>query len=106
MTLSQLINKVNPETLYPNLVKVGEGAAGEVFSAKHAKSGETHAVKRMVLANQNMKLLLTEIAIMKDSHHANITTFHDCYLLDERLWVVMEFMDGGCLTEILEQFDR
>ena len=21
------------------------------------------------------------------------------------MWVVMEYMDGGCLTEILEQFD-
>jgi protein-serine/threonine kinase len=28
------------------------------------------------------------------------------YLVNETcLWVVMEYMDGGCLTEILEQFD-
>ena len=25
---------------------------------------------------------------------------------EDELWVVMEFMGGGCLTEVLEQFDN
>lgn len=40
------------------------------------------------------------------SHHDNIVEYIDSYILNEQqLWVVMEFMDGGCLTDILELFD-
>ncbi len=30
---------------------------------------------------------------------------HDSYIVDEQLWVVMEFMGSGCLTDVLDQFD-
>jgi len=53
-----------------------------------------------------MKLLITEIAIMKSSSHPNIVEYMDAYLMGDQLWVVMEFMGGGCLTEVLEQFEH
>jgi serine/threonine protein kinase len=89
-------------------VKIGEGAAGEVFSAIHKDDNKTVAIKQMNLAAQqkNLKLLLTEIDIMKNSNHKNIVHYFDSYVVDDRfLWVVMEYMSGGCLTDILEQFD-
>jgi serine/threonine protein kinase len=52
-----------------------------------------------------MKLLITEISIMKTSHHPNIVDYNDSYIIGDQIWVVMEFMGGGCLTEVLEQFD-
>jgi serine/threonine protein kinase len=106
ITLSELVNKSDPTKLYPNPKKIGEGAAGEVFMAVQAGTNRRVAIKKMTLANQNLKLLLTEIAIMKDSHHANIVDYVDTYLVEEKLWVVMEYMDGGCLTEILEQYEH
>jgi len=106
ITLSDLINKSDPTKVYPNPKKIGEGAAGEVFMAYQAVTSRRCAIKKMTLANQNLKLLLTEIAIMKDSHHGNIVDYIDSYIVEEKLWVVMEFMDGGCLTQILEQFDQ
>jgi len=60
----------------------------------------------MEINGENMKLLITEIGIMKSSRHENIVDFYDSYIVDDRqLWVVMEMMDGGCLTDILELFD-
>jgi len=60
----------------------------------------------MELNQENMKLIVTEIGIMKTSHHENIVDFFNSYCVDDRqLWVVMEYMDGGCLTDILEQFE-
>lgn len=43
---------------------------------------------------------------MKTSHHPNIVQYMDSYIVAEQLWVVMEFMGGGCLTEVLEQFEH
>lgn len=61
----------------------------------------------MQINSQNAKLLVTEIGIMKTSKHINIVDYIDSYLVDtDKLWVVMEFMGGGCLTEVLEQFEH
>jgi hypothetical protein len=107
LTLTELLSKEDPTELYPEVIKVGEGAAGEVFKASDTRSGEIVAIKKMILNAQNMKLLITEIGIMKACLHANIVKYTASYLVDDTcLWVVMEYMDGGCLTEILEQFDN
>ena len=35
--------------------------------------------------------------------HENIVRFYDSHLVDDELWVVMEFVDGGSLTEIIRE---
>jgi hypothetical protein len=107
LKLDDLINKTqDPEKLYLNQVKIGEGAAGEVYLAKQASTGRDVAIKKMPLTSQNVKLLCTEISIMKTSKHPNIVEYIDAFQVDDKLWVIMEFMGGGCLTEILEQFEH
>jgi serine/threonine protein kinase len=34
--------------------------------------------------------------------HENIVKYVDGYLFKDRFWIFMEYMDGGCLTDILE----
>lgn len=104
--LDELINtSVDPTVLYPDLRKIGEGAAGEVFLATDSQSGRRVAIKKMPLTAQNLKLISTEIQIMKTSKHPNIIEYIDSYIVEKKLWVVMEFMGAGCLTEVLDQFD-
>jgi serine/threonine protein kinase len=105
VTLQELVSQGDPTTMYVNLKKIGEGAAGEVFSADNVSSGLKVAIKKMPLNAQNLKLLTSEIHIMKESHHGNVVGYYDSFLVENRLWLVIEHMGGGCLTEVLEQFD-
>jgi len=106
LTLQELVSKEDPKLLFEDFTKVGEGAAGEVFMAKDKRDGRIVAVKVMKMNADNVKLLATEIGIMKTSHHANIVDYVDSFMpSDKEMWVVMEYMGGGCLTDILEAFD-
>jgi len=107
VTLHDLVSKGDPNQFYNNFDKIGEGAAGEVFAATDTRTKKIVAVKKMEMNQENTKLLITEIGIMKTSHHDNIVDFYDSFMIDDRqLWVVMEMMDGGCLTDILELYGQ
>ncbi|NXA97591.1 STE20 kinase, partial [Melanocharis versteri] len=60
------------------------------------------ALKKMPLRKRSRKeLVVNEIQIMKENRHPNIVNYIDSYLVDEDLWLVMEYVDGGTLTSIL-----
>jgi Protein kinase domain/P21-Rho-binding domain len=105
LTLDQLVSSDDPMKLYKDFLKIGEGAAGEVFVATHTKTGGKVAIKKMALNGESLKLLITEISIMKTCQHANIIDYLDSFIVDDELWVAMEYMGGGCLTDILDQFE-
>lgn len=79
-------------------------ASGLVFVARTVSSGRKVAIKQMDLSQQPRKeLIVNEIIVMKESQHANIVNFLDAFLLKgSELWVVMEFMEGGALTDVIE----
>lgn len=50
----------------------------------------------MEITQDNLKLLITEIGILKSCKHPNIVEYIDSYIIETRnLWVVMEYMGGG-----------
>lgn len=91
----------DPTKLYYNLYKIGQGASGGVFTASNS-SNDCVAIKQMNLDLQPKKdLIINEILVMKDSKHKNIVNFLDSYLSGIDLWVVMEYMEGGNLTDVV-----
>lgn len=40
---------------------------------------------------------------MRDYQHANVVEMYKSYLVSDELWVMMEFLQGGALTDILSQ---
>jgi p21-activated kinase 1 len=92
----------DPTTKYTNLNKIGQGASGGVFTAFEAGSKRCVAIKQMNLEQQPKKdLIINEIVVMKGSQHKNIVNFIDSFLHDGDLWVVMEYMQGGSLTDVV-----
>jgi len=43
---------------------------------------------------------------MRDYHHPNIVDMYDSFLVGDELWVVMEFLEGGALTDIVVSQSR
>ena len=92
----------DPTQMYYNLNKIGQGASGGVFTAYEQGSNSCVAIKQMNLDLQPKKdLIINEILVMKDSKHKNIVNFLDSYLYGLDLWVVMEYMEGGSLTDVV-----
>ncbi|KAH8434687.1 serine/threonine protein kinase CLA4 [Aspergillus melleus] len=118
--LRSVVSKDNPNESYSKQRKIGQGASGSVYVARvkeHAASPVARemyrqygprcqvAIKQMDLRSQPRKeLIVNEIIVMKDSQHANIVNFLDSFLQEQsnELWVVMEFMEGGALTDVID----
>ena len=118
--LKHIVTKYDPLASYVKQRKIGQGASGSVYIAKVlaeatspvAKSvykkdgGEARvAIKTMDLRNQPRKeLIVNEIIVMKESLHPNIVNYLDSFLIenDTELWVIMEYMNGGALTDVIE----
>lgn len=102
--LRSVVTPSDPNTLYSKIKKVGQGASGNVYVAKTLSTGQRVAIKTMDLAQQPRKeLIVNEILVMKESQHPNIVNFLDSYLVkNNELWVIMEYMEGGALTDIID----
>ncbi|KAI7866451.1 kinase-like domain-containing protein [Spinellus fusiger] len=101
--LKSVVSNGNPSLLYQRSERIGQGASGSVYLAKHLTQQTQVAIKQMNLARQSrLDLIVNEIMIMKESGHTNIVNFLDSFLVMGDLWVVMEYMEGGALTDVIE----
>merc|ERR1719378_1183426 len=94
----------SPWEFYTKDVEVGAGAAGIVSLATHIKTGEKVAIKDIDLKKQTKKdLILMEIKVMKELSHPNLVNFKEAFMVEMHLFVVMEYMEGGPLTDVVTQ---
>lgn len=100
--LSEICSTGDPNKFYKNLIKIGQGASGGVYTAYELGTNASVAIKQMNLEKQPKKeLIINEILVMKGSKHDNIVNFIDSFLFKGDLWVVMEYMEGGSLTDVV-----
>jgi len=76
-----------------------------IYSAKNIKTKQKVAIKEMALKPAQKEALVAEMMIMKTALHPNVVTFYGAYAVEGKIWVIMELMDAGCITEILDEFD-
>ncbi|XP_966936.3 serine/threonine-protein kinase PAK 1 [Tribolium castaneum] len=104
--LKKLCNPGDPSDFYCRSNRdLGTGAMGIVYAATDLQTGQPVAIKDIDMTKQQRKeLLLSEIAIMKNFQHKNLVNFLDAFVMyDDHLWVVMELLDGGPLTDVVTE---
>ncbi|ELK12843.1 Serine/threonine-protein kinase PAK 4 [Pteropus alecto] len=100
--LQLVVDPGDPRSYLDNFIKIGEGSTGVVCIATVRSSGRLVAVKKMDLRKQQRReLLFNEVVIMRDYQHENVVEMYNSYLVGDELWVVMEFLEGGALTDIV-----
>ncbi|VDO13097.1 unnamed protein product [Rodentolepis nana] len=87
------------------LLILATSATGIVSLGVEIATGRRVAIKQMNLKLQPKKeLIVNEIFVMKKNKHVNVVNYLDSYLVEaDELWVVMEYLDGGSLTEVVTE---
>src|SRR5438445_9300893 len=92
---------------YDLLAKVGEGAAGAVYKARHRATGQIVAIK---IVNQDvaedavlLKRFEREFSTTQRLDHPNIVRSFACDLKAHPPYLVMEFIEGESLRNIIDR---
>ena len=94
---------------YESLAIIGRGAFGEVHVCREKKTGKIYAIKKikkyiLVIKNQ-IRHVLNEQIIMSKASSPWIVDLKASFQEDEYLYLVMEYLPGGDLMNLLIQKD-
>lgn len=101
--LKMIVDQGDPGQKYVTpFTLIGEGSTGKVYHSTERETGRQVAIKQMDLTKQQRReLLVNEAATMKYYKHPNIVKMYNSYLVDDVLWLVLEYLEGGSLTDIV-----
>ncbi|KAM9211269.1 serine/threonine-protein kinase PAK 3-like [Leptosomus discolor] len=99
------VSVADPKQKYTRFEQVGQGASGTVYTALDISTGQEVAIRQMNLQQQHKKeRALNESLVMRENRNPNIVNCLDSHLVGDELRVVMEYMAGGCLRDVVTQF--
>src|SRR6202165_4963402 len=109
--------QLNPRTLlhkrYVVMQTIGQGGMAAVYQARDTRKGTLCAIKEMSLSTvtldatpQAIQNFLAEAKILSRLNHVNLPAFTDFFTEDSRHFLVMEYIDGNTLEELLDRNGR
>ncbi|CAN8179597.1 unnamed protein product, partial [Coccothraustes coccothraustes] len=102
--LRKIVKKENPIMKFTELEYIGSGTFGDVCKALDNATGGEVAIKKINLQGRRKKeLKVNELMVMTINRNPNLINYLGSYLLGEELWLVMEFMDGGTLSDVISK---
>lgn len=89
---------------YQKLEQIGTGSFGEVYRGVDEQSGKVVALKLVDLekADDEIDVIQREIKVMSQISNPHVVQYYTSLMKKSTLWIVMEFMAGGSLKELLD----
>ncbi|TWT36491.1 Serine/threonine-protein kinase PrkC [Posidoniimonas corsicana] len=90
---------------YELLDRLGEGAAGVAYHARHVETDQRVALKLLVdsvaCEEEMQQRFVREATVAQKLDHPGIVHFHDCGIHDGQIYFAMELVDSGTLDDVL-----
>lgn len=96
---------VSVHQLYQRLETVGKGAYGSVHKGRDLRTGEVVALKIIDLDTEDDDVgdIQREVALLTQLRDApNVTKYFGCYMDGPRVWIVMEYAQGGSVRTLMK----
>lgn len=98
---------VNPESSWNIIGELGDGSFSRVYQAQHRETGRMAAAKVCELKNEEeLEDLNVEIDILNECRHENIVELLEAYYYDSKLWMLIEFCEGGAVDSIMNELEK
>lgn len=92
------IKSEDPKKSYADLKKIGQGASGIVYSARHVETGELRALKYCSI--EELKEIKDEINMQNMLRHPHVVALYEAFVTENEICMSMELMTGGMLTDV------
>jgi serine/threonine protein kinase len=90
---------------YTVVAPLGSGAAGTAYRARHDESGDEVAIKLIHAKHAGdvelQNRFVREVAVLEKLRHEHVVAHRDCGVCDDGIYLAMELVDAGTLSEVL-----
>ncbi|XP_064014583.1 serine/threonine-protein kinase PAK 3-like [Pogoniulus pusillus] len=101
--LRSIVSVGHPQKKYLETEKLGQGGYGAVYRAVEIDTKGEVAIKHMTIRKESERVLMNEILIIREHKHPNIVNYLDSYVVDNELWLVLEYLAGGSLDDVIKE---
>ncbi|KAK2702567.1 hypothetical protein QYM36_018824 [Artemia franciscana] len=95
--------KADPLSIYHNFVPLGRGGFGAVFKAQDKFTNETVAIKIVDVEqpHRSSEKIYREVEALAKLQSPYFPKFYGSYRRDEKLWIIMEFINGSSAKDLI-----
>lgn len=105
---ANIITGQDPEDVWEIVGELGDGAFGKVHKARHKVQRELYAAAKICVLDTEEELedFTVEIDILSVVDQDNIIQLQEAYYFQDKLWMFIEFCDGGALDSIIVDLEK
>ncbi|KAI8825214.1 Ste20-like serine/threonine kinase [Fimicolochytrium jonesii] len=94
-----------PDDVYEIQNQIGKGSFGEVYRGIHRRTSLPVAIKVIDFeeSSDDIDEIRHEISILSALDSPYVTKYYGSYVKGTKLWIVMEYCDGGSLFDLIKQ---
>ncbi|XP_024969926.1 mitogen-activated protein kinase kinase kinase YODA-like [Cynara cardunculus var. scolymus] len=105
-------NLTSPGSRWKKGKLLGRGSFGHVYVGFNSESGEMCAMKEVTLfsddakSKESAKQLGQEVSLLSRLSHPNIVQYYGSEMVDDKLYIYLEYVSGGSIYKILQEYGQ